>query len=89
MTILKLIYLNLHTEQDRKQVFREARKVIHIRKNNPALNYNTGRINIPKILTKFGAHLTALVQMFLQTLMTKIIIILLLAITTLILFLSK
>ena len=37
-------------DQDRKQVSREA---IHIRRNNPALNQNIGKLNIPTILTKF------------------------------------
>ena len=32
--------------QDRKQVSREA---IHVRRNNPALSCNTGKLNIPKI----------------------------------------
>ena len=36
-------------DQDRMQVSREAREAIHIRKNNPALNYNIGKMNIPKI----------------------------------------
>ena len=36
-------------DQDRKQVSREAREAIHIRKNNSALNCNIGKMNIPKI----------------------------------------
>ena len=38
-------------EQDSKQVAREARKVIHIRTNNPTLNYNMGKIYIPEIFS--------------------------------------
>ena len=36
-------------DQDRKQVSREA---IHIRRNNPALNCNIGKMNIPKIFNQ-------------------------------------
>ena len=36
-------------DQDRKQVSREA---IHIRRNNPALNHNIGKLNIPKIFNQ-------------------------------------
>ena len=36
-------------DQDRKQVSREAREAINIRRNNPALNHNMGKMNIPKI----------------------------------------
>ena len=36
-------------DQDRKQVSREAREAIHKRRNNPALNCNIGKMNIPKI----------------------------------------
>ena len=36
-------------DQDRKQVSREA---IHIRRNNPALNHNIGKIKIPKIFNQ-------------------------------------
>ena len=36
-------------DQDRKQVSREARDAIHIGRNNPALNHNIGKLNIPKI----------------------------------------
>ena len=36
-------------DQDRKQVSREA---IHIRRNNPTLNYNIGEMNIPKIFNQ-------------------------------------
>ena len=39
-------------DQDRKQVSREAREAIHIRKNNPALNQNIGKMNIPKIFNQ-------------------------------------
>ena len=35
-------------DQDRKQVSREAREAIHTRRNNPALNHNIGKMNIPK-----------------------------------------
>ena len=38
------------TDQDSKQVAREARKAIHIRINNLALNHNTGKMCIPEIL---------------------------------------
>ena len=34
-------------DQDRMQLSREAREVI--RRNNPVLNYNIGKMNIPKI----------------------------------------
>ena len=37
-------------DQDRKQVSREA---IHIRRNNPALIQNIGKLNIPEILNHF------------------------------------
>ena len=40
------------TDQDRKQVSREARKVMHIRRNEPALNCNIGKLNIPKIFNQ-------------------------------------
>ena len=33
-------------DQDKKQVSREAREAIHIRRNNPALNCNRGKMNI-------------------------------------------
>ena len=36
-------------KQDRKQVTREAREAIHIRRKNPELNCNIGKMNIPKI----------------------------------------
>ena len=36
-------------DQDRKQVSREA---IHIRRNNPAPNWNIGKLNIPKIFNQ-------------------------------------
>ena len=36
-------------DQDRKQVSREA---IHMRRNNPALNQNIGKLNIPKIFNQ-------------------------------------
>ena len=36
-------------DQDRKQVSREAREAIHIRRNNPALNHYIGKMSIPKI----------------------------------------
>ena len=39
-------------DQDRKQVSREAREAIHIRKKNPALNGNIGKMNIPKIFNQ-------------------------------------
>ena len=39
-------------DQDRKQVSREAREVTHIRKNNPAINHNIGKVNIPKIFNQ-------------------------------------
>ena len=39
-------------DQDRKQVSREAREAIHIRKNNPALNFNIAKMNIPKIFNQ-------------------------------------
>ena len=39
-------------DQDRKQVSRKAREAIHIRKNNPALNCNNSKMNIPKILNQ-------------------------------------
>ena len=39
-------------DQDRKQVSRETREAIHIRKNNRALNCNIGKINIPKIFNQ-------------------------------------
>ena len=39
-------------DQDRKQVSREAREAIHIRKNNPALNCNISKMNIPKIFNQ-------------------------------------
>ena len=35
-------------EQDRNMFPREAREAIHIRRNNPALNHNIGKMNIPK-----------------------------------------
>ena len=39
-------------DQDRKQVSREAREAKHIRKNNPALNLNIVKMNIPKIFNQ-------------------------------------
>ena len=39
-------------DQDRKQVSREARETIHIRRNNPALNQNIGKLSIPKIFNQ-------------------------------------
>ena len=39
-------------DQDSKQVSREAREAIHIRKNNHAFNCNIGKMNIPKIFNK-------------------------------------
>ena len=39
-------------DQDRKQVSREAREAIHIRKNYPALNCNIGKMNIPKMFSQ-------------------------------------
>ena len=51
-------------DQDRKQVSREA---IHIGRSNPALNCNTGKLNIPKIFNQILG--TTLVQIFLQTVM--------------------
>ena len=35
-------------DQDWKHVSREARKAIHIRRNNPTLNHNIDKMNIPK-----------------------------------------
>ena len=37
------------TDQDGKQVVRKVREAIHIRINNPAINYNIGKMNIPEI----------------------------------------
>ena len=34
-------------DQDKKQVTREASEAIHMRKNNPALSHNIGKMNIP------------------------------------------
>ena len=34
-------------DQDRKQVSREAREAIPIRRNKSALNHNIGKMNIP------------------------------------------
>ena len=39
-------------DQDRKQVSREAREAIKIRRNNPAINHNIGMMNIPKIFNQ-------------------------------------
>ena len=39
-------------DQDRKQVSREARETINIRRNNPTLSHNIGRMNIPKIFNQ-------------------------------------
>ena len=39
-------------DQHRKQVSREAREAIHIRKNNAALNHTIGKMNIPKIFNQ-------------------------------------
>ena len=39
-------------DQDRKQVSREAREAIHIRRNKPALNHNIGKMKIPKIFSQ-------------------------------------
>ena len=39
-------------DQDMKQVSREAREAIHTRRNNPALNHNIGKMNIPKIFNQ-------------------------------------
>ena len=39
-------------DQDRKQVSIEAREAIHIRRNNPSLNHNIGKMNIPKIFNQ-------------------------------------
>ena len=36
-------------DQDSKQVSREAREAIHIRRTNPALNHNIGKMYIPNI----------------------------------------
>ena len=36
-------------DQDRKQVSRDS---IHMRRNNPSLNWNTGKLNIPKIFNQ-------------------------------------
>ena len=39
-------------DQDRKEVSTEAREAIPIRRNNPALNCNIGKLIIPKILNQ-------------------------------------
>ena len=39
-------------DEDRKQVSREAREAIHIRRNNPTLSCNIGKLNIPKIFNQ-------------------------------------
>ena len=39
-------------DQDWKQVSREAREAIYIRKNNPALNHYIVKLNIPKIFNQ-------------------------------------
>ena len=40
------------TDQDSKQVSREARKAIQIRRTNPVLNYNIGKMYIPNIFNQ-------------------------------------
>ena len=40
-------------DQDRKQVTREAGKVIHVRINNTAIKHNTGKMYIQKFSTTF------------------------------------
>ena len=60
---------------------REARKAKHIRKNNLALCHNVGKMNIPKIFNQIlGMSYSTTTAVSLQTQMTKLIIILLLAI---------
>ena len=39
-------------DQDRKQVSREAREAIYIRRDNPVLSCNIGKMNIPKIFNQ-------------------------------------
>ena len=39
-------------DQDRKQVSREARETMHIRRNNPALNCNIGKMRMPRIFNQ-------------------------------------
>ena len=39
-------------DQDMEQVSREVREAIHIRRNNPALNHNIDKLNIPKIFNQ-------------------------------------
>ena len=44
------LFKSIH--QDRKQVSREGREAIHIRRNNPALNHNICKMTIPKIFNQ-------------------------------------
>ena len=39
-------------DQDRKEVSREAKEAIHIRRNNLVFNPNIGKMNIPKIFNQ-------------------------------------
>ena len=39
-------------DQDTKQVAREVREALHIRNNNPAINYNREKLYIPEIVNK-------------------------------------
>ena len=39
-------------DQERMQVSREVREAIHIRRNNPVLNCNIGKLHIPKIFNQ-------------------------------------
>ena len=69
ITILRLMFHKLKIiDQDRKQVSREAREALHIRRNNPALNCNIGNMNIPKTFNQILGTNIPLGQIVLQTL---------------------
>ena len=49
------------SNQDSKQVAREAREAIHIRINNPALNHNIGKMYIIEIINNLlGADVSTI-----------------------------
>ena len=58
-------------DQDRKQVSPpEAREAIHIRRSNPTLKYNMGKMNIPKIFNQILGSNNITISFFLQTLIS-------------------